>query len=106
MRSDGNAAAVILHADAAVDVDGDGDLGRGLGQRLVDAVVHDLVDQVVQAVDAGVADIHAGALADGLEPLEDGDGGGAVLGHRGPYRGLGSGFVFARSVQGISAPIS
>jgi hypothetical protein len=64
MRADRDAAPVILHADAAVDVDGDDDLGGCLGQRLVDAVVHDLVDQVVEAVDAGVADVHPGALPD------------------------------------------
>ena len=106
MWADGNAATVVLHADAAVDVDGDDDLGGGLGQGLVDAVVHDLVDEVVQAVDAGVADVHPGTLPDGLQTFEDGDGRSAVLGHGGPDRGLGSGFVFARSVQGISAPIS
>ena len=43
------------------------------GQGLVDGVVDDLVDEVVQAAHAGRADVHAGALADGLEALEDGD---------------------------------
>ena len=49
------------------------------GQRLVDGVVHDLPDQVVQAALAGGADVHAGALADRLEPLEHLDRGGVVL---------------------------
>ena len=43
------------------------------GQRLVDRVVDDLVDEVVQPADAGRADVHAGPLADRLEALEDGD---------------------------------
>ena len=43
------------------------------GERLVDRVVDDLVDEVVQAAHAGRADVHAGALADRLEALEDGD---------------------------------
>ena len=41
------------------------------GQRLVDRVVDDLVDQVVQAALTGGADVHAGPLADRLETLED-----------------------------------
>ena len=43
------------------------------GQRLVDRVVDDLVDEVVQAAHAGRADVHAGTLAHGLEALEDRD---------------------------------
>ena len=43
------------------------------GERLVDRVVDDLVDEVVQAALAGRADVHAGALADRLEALEDRD---------------------------------
>ena len=54
-------------------------LVRVAGQRLVDGVVDDLPHQVVQAALAGGADVHAGALADRLEPLEDLDRGGVVL---------------------------
>ena len=51
------------------------DGGGVTGQRLVDAVVDDLVHHVVQArAVVGVADIHAGALADSLQPLENLDG--------------------------------
>ena len=49
------------------------DLGAEAGERLVDGVVDDLVDEVVQAHHAGRADVHARALADRLEALEDGD---------------------------------
>ena len=41
------------------------------GQRLVDRVVDGLVHEVMQAVGAGVADVHGRALADRLESLED-----------------------------------
>ena len=48
--------------------------GVGLsGERLVDSVVDNLVDEVVQAARAGRPDVHARALADGLEALEDSD---------------------------------
>ena len=55
----------------AVDVERDRDVVAEAGQRLVDRVVDDLEDQVVQAALGGVADVHAGALADRLETLED-----------------------------------
>ncbi len=48
--------------------------GRAVaGQRLVDGVVDDLVDEVVQAAHARRPDVHAGSLAHRLEPLENGD---------------------------------
>ena len=51
---------------------------RVAGHRLVDGVVDDLVDHVVEPGRAGGADVHAGALADGLEALEHLDRVGAV----------------------------
>ncbi|GGF32570.1 hypothetical protein GCM10011519_02470 [Marmoricola endophyticus] len=39
-------------------------------ERLVDAVVDDLPQAVGQTAGVGRADVHARALADGLEPLE------------------------------------
>ena len=70
---DGDAAAVVDDGDRVVGVDRDRDLAAEAGERLVDGVVDDLVDEVVQAHHAGRADVHAGALADRLEALEDGD---------------------------------
>ena len=80
---DRDAAAVVDDRDRVVGVDRDRHLGAEAGQRLVDGVVHDLVDEVVQAHDAGRADVHAGALADGLEALQDGDVLGVVAGAAG-----------------------
>jgi hypothetical protein len=49
-------------------------------QRLVDRIVDDLVDHVVQAgAVVGVADIHAGALANGIEAAQHLDRIGIVL---------------------------
>ena len=64
MIVDGDAAAVVGDADAAVDVDRDVDVLAVAGQGLIDAVVDQLVDEVVQPLGAGVADVHAGRLAD------------------------------------------
>ena len=41
------------------------------GERLVDGVVDDLVDQVVQSARTGRADVHAGPLANRFESLEN-----------------------------------
>ena len=70
---DRDAAAVVGHGDAVVRVDDDLDLVGLAGERLVDRVVHHLVDQVMEAAHAGRADVHAGPLANRLEALEDGD---------------------------------
>ena len=72
-RRDGDAAAVVDDRDRVVRVDRDVDLVAVAGQRLVDRVVDHLVDEVVQATHTGRADVHARSLADGLEPLQDGD---------------------------------
>ena len=45
---DGNAAAVVDDSDGVVDVDGDVDLVGVSGERFVDRVVDDFVDQMVQ----------------------------------------------------------
>ena len=70
---DGDASAVVDDLDAAVCLDRDLDVVGVAGQGLVDGVVDDLVHQVVQAAFAGGSDVHARALADGFQALEDGD---------------------------------
>ncbi len=70
---DGDAAAVVDDGDGVVDVDGDVDAGGVAAERFVDGVVDDFVDEVVQALLAGGADVHGGAQADGGEAFEDGD---------------------------------
>ena len=95
VHADGDAAAVVAHRAAAVGAHGDGDRVAAAGHGLVDGVVHHLEDQVVQPLERGVRDVHAGALAHRLEPLEHLDlvgpvlGGAALGGHVGLRRGLG-----------------
>src|SRR5690606_15649369 len=68
-----DAAAVVHDGAGAVGVDGDHD-GLGVaGHGLVDGVVHDFVDEVVKGIEAGAADVHARALPDGVEALQDFD---------------------------------
>ena len=75
----GDAAAVVVDRDRVVRVDGHLDLGAEAGHGLVDGVVHDLPHQVVQAGGGRRADVHARALPDRLETLEDLDGLPAVV---------------------------
>ena len=70
------------------------------GQRLVDGVVDDLLDEVVQAALAGRADVHAGALADRLEPLEHLDRAGVVGAGLDAVAGDASPRMLARTTSG------
>ena len=73
MLVDGDAAAVVGDPDPAVGEQGDVDAVAVPGQRLVYGVVHDLVDEVVQAALTGRADVHTGTLAYCLKALQDRD---------------------------------
>jgi hypothetical protein len=66
-----DAPAVVFHGDAVIGVDLDLDFVAMPGHGLVDGVVHHLVDQVVQALQAGVADVHGRPLPHRLQALED-----------------------------------
>ena len=79
VEPDGDAAAVVLDGDGVVGVDRDPDVVRVADLGLVDRVVDELEDHVVEAREiVGVPDVHAGALADGLEALQQLDGVGGV----------------------------
>jgi len=76
-----DAAPVVDHRDGAVDMDDHVDLLAVARHRLVDRVVHHLVDQVVEPPVAGVPDVHRGALAHRLDAVEHRDRSRVVPGH-------------------------
>ena len=77
-----NAAAVVGDRDrAAVGMQRDRDGGGVAVHRLVHRVVQDLPHQVMQAGAADAADVHAGPLANGLQPFKNRDVFGGVVGH-------------------------
>lgn len=98
VHAGGNAASVVHHGDAAVDVDRHLDGFAEPGHVFVDAVIDDFVDEVMQPVHAGAADIHGRPLPDGIEPFENFDLIRAVT------IGFGFGGVVLLVVLGHSAP--
>ena len=76
-----DAATVVAHRAGAVGIKCHQDLCGMAGQRFVDRIVDDFVDHVVKArAIVGIADIHAGALAHGIEASEHFDVVGTVVG--------------------------
>jgi len=76
----GNTASIVADADPAVGQQRYDDVIAEALEGLVDAVVDDLVDQMVEASGAGRADVHAGPAANGLQALENGDVFGVIAG--------------------------
>ena len=68
---DGDTSAVVCDGGGVVGVQAHVDRVAVAFQGLVDRVVDDLPEAVHEAPVVGRADVHAGALAHGLEPLED-----------------------------------
>ncbi len=75
---DRNAAAVVSHPDRAVGANGDVDVIAVARDRLVHAVIHDLVDQMVQTTGISAADIHSRPPSNGFQALEHLNIGGGV----------------------------
>ena len=70
----GDAAPVVAHGHAVVEVQNHFDARAVPGHGLVDGVVHHLVHEMVQTAAVGAADVHGGPLAHGLQPFKDSDG--------------------------------
>jgi hypothetical protein len=68
---DGDTAAVVNDADAAVFAHEDFDVITVTGERLINRVVDDLIDQVVKTTGTGGSDIHTGALANRFKAFKN-----------------------------------
>ena len=71
LNVDRNAAAVIHNGDGVALVDRHLNFRAVARERLVDGVIHNFVDEVMQAAHRRRADVHARALAHRLKPLEN-----------------------------------
>ena len=67
----GYSAAVVLHGDALIGVDGHFYIGAIARHSLVDGVVYGLVDKMMQAFLADVSYVHGRTLAHGLKSLQN-----------------------------------
>jgi hypothetical protein len=70
MDAHGDAAAVVLDPDDVVSLEDDDDVRADTGQRLVDRIVHYLVNEVVETVYSRRAYVHARALSYRFKPFE------------------------------------
>ena len=68
-----NAAAVVLHGAGAVGLQRHPDAGALSRQMLVHRVINNLIYQMIESLGPHAADIHAGALAHGLQALKHGN---------------------------------
>ena len=76
-----DAAAIILDRNRPIGVQLNDHAVAMTGQRLVNGIVRDFEDHVVQARPViGIADIHAGPLAHGIQALENLDRVRAIIG--------------------------
>src|SRR6185437_8652479 len=66
-----NAAAVVAHRDGVVDAERDLDAAGMAGDGLVHRIVDDLGGEMMEGALVGAADIHAGAPAHRLQPLQN-----------------------------------
>ena len=97
VRIDRDAAAVVGHGQPAVRLELDLDEVGVAGDRLVHGVVDHLGEEVVQRLLVGAADIHAGAAAHRLQPLQHLDVGRVVaaLLRQQPWRARAETFAVA-----------
>src|SRR5690606_13903557 len=77
---DGDAATVVDDPDAAIGEHRHVDGVAVSGERLIDRVVDNLINEVVKAAGTGRADVHTGAFANRFESLKNLDLVGAIAG--------------------------
>ena len=74
-----NTTAVVLHCDGVVFVDCYFDVVAITGQRFVDRVVNNFINQVVQTLFADISDIHGGTFTYGLQSFKNLDIAGRII---------------------------
>ena len=71
VRINGNSAAVVVNTTSAIGEKCDANAVTETSHRFVDRVVDDFPNEVVKAGETSGADVHTGALANGIESFEN-----------------------------------
>ncbi len=66
-----DASPVVFHSHAVVLVNDNADTRTGTSQCFVDAVIYNLVYQVMKSADVSAADVHSGTPPDRFQPFQD-----------------------------------
>ncbi len=103
---DRDTPAIVDDGDGVVGMDRDVDLCRVAGERLIDGIVDDLINQMMQALLARGADVHGRTKAHGGESFEHRDVFAGVVsgGRRRGGRGGCGGDVFRHAVRAPVRP--
>jgi hypothetical protein len=71
MRVNWNATPIIDDGDTAILVNDDRNFRAAAADRLINGVVHDLIDEVMQALGTGGPDVHRRPFSNWIEALEN-----------------------------------
>jgi hypothetical protein len=94
MHAGRNAATIVDHDHAAVDLQRNLNRLAEARHMFVDAIINDLIDQMVEAFDTSAADVHRRTLANRIQAFENLDLIGAVTVRLSPLRRVSVRHVF------------
>ncbi len=69
--SRGDAPSVILHCNGIIFMYGHLNMTAVSGQRFINGIIHDLIDQMMQSSEGDVINIHSGPFPDRLKSFQD-----------------------------------
>ena len=71
MKINRNTTSVILYSDGIIFVDGYFNVVAIAGERFVDRVIHNFINQVVKSFHANVTNIHRGTLSNSFQTFQN-----------------------------------
>ena len=71
MKINRNTTSVILYSDGIIFVDGYFNVVAIAGERFVDRVIHNFINQVVKSFRTNVTNIHRGTLSNSFQTFQN-----------------------------------